>query len=114
MTANATVMRVRRNPGGVDAYGDPVDSTEDRATLTGCIVAPAAISGFDPEIYDRGRSGVIVALTLLAPIDTDLVYTDQVEVDGTLFDIDGEVGRYRSPFSGWEAGLQVGLRRVQG
>ena len=51
---------------------------------------------------------------LFAPYDTDLTYTDQIEVDGVLYDIEGEPGRWRNPYSGWEAGLQAALVRASG
>jgi hypothetical protein len=104
------IVRVRGNPGGVDEYGDPVSGTEDRTTLTGAFVAPREAS----EITNRGRAGVIVGLTLFAPHDTDLVFTDRIEVDGVPYDIEGEPGRWRNPFTDWEAGLQVALRRTSG
>jgi hypothetical protein len=104
------IVRVRTTPGGVDAYGDPVAGTEDRTTLDGAFTAPRT----SDELTDRGRAGVIVGLTLFAPYATDLVYTDQVEVDGVLYDIEGEPGKWRNPFTGWEAGLQAALSRVEG
>lgn len=108
--AAPVIVRVRGNPGGVDEYGDPVSGTEDRLTLIDAFTAPRE-SG---EIQNRGRAGVIVGLTLFAPYDTDIRSTDQIEVDGTLYDVDGEAGRWRNPFSGTEAGLQVALVRASG
>ena len=108
--AAPVIVRVRSAPGGVDEYGDPVAGTESRTTLEGAFVAPRE-SG---EIQNRGRAGVIVGLTLFAPYDTDLAYSDQIEVDGVLYDIEGEPGRWRNPYSGWEAGMQVALVRTAG
>ena len=108
--AAPVIVRVRNAPGGVDEYGDPVAGTTDRTTLEGAFVAPREST----EIVNRGRAGVIVGLTLFAPYDTDLVFTDQIEVDGTLYDIDGEPGKWRNPFTDWEAGLQVALTRAAG
>ena len=104
------IVRVRSAPGGVDEYGDPISGTDSRTTLTGAFVAPRESS----EITNRGRAGVIVGLTLFAPYDTDLTYTDQIEVDGDLYDIEGEPGRWRNPFTDWEAGMQVALVRAAG
>lgn len=104
------IVRVRSAPGGVDEYGDPVAGTESRTTLEGAFVAPREST----EIVNRGRAGVIVGLTLFAPYDTDLVYTDRVEVDGVLYDIEGEPGRWRNPFTDWEAGIQAALVRASG
>lgn len=104
------VVRVRSAPGGTDEYGDPVASTTSRTTLAEAFVAPRETS----EIVNRGRAGVIVGLTLFAPYDTDLVYTDQIEVDGVLYDIEGEPGRWRNPHTDWEAGIQAALVRASG
>ena len=104
---NASVIRVR--PGGLDRYGDPVGSPS-RTTLPGCAVAPRTSS----DVTDRGRQGVIVGMTLYAPHGTDLLHTDQVEVDGVLHDIDGEPGSWVNPFSGWRAGVEVALKRAAG
>lgn len=104
------IVRVRSTPGGVDEYGDPIEGTVTRQVLDGAFTAPRE----SDEITNRGRAGVIVGLTLFAPYSTDLRHTDQVEVDGELFEIEGEPGRWRNPMTGREAGIQVALRRAQG
>lgn len=105
-----TIVRVRAVPGGFDEYGDPVSSTAGRVTLDGAFTAPRSSEDND----DRGRVGVIVGLSLFAPYGTDLLYTDQVEVDGVLYDIEGEPGYWRNPLSTWEAGVEVALKRSIG
>lgn len=114
MRGNATVFRLRRIPGGVNPHGDQVDSTVERFELLGCAVAPVVGGRFDPEIQERGRTGVVVRQTLFAPLGTDLRYTDELEVDGVVWQVDGVPGPWRSPFSGWLAGLEVMMRRSQG
>lgn len=104
------IVRVRNTPGGVDQYGDPIPGTVTRTAIPDAFTAPRE----SDEIQNRGRAGVIVGLTLFAPYGTDLVYTDQVEVDGVLYDIEGEPGRWRHPQTHWEAGTQVALTRAQG
>ena len=108
--AAPVIVRVRVAPGGTDKYGDPIVGTQDRTPIEGASVAPRESSESD----DRGRVGVIVGLTLIAPYDTDLAFTDQVEVDGVLYDIEGEPGWWRNHFTGWEAGLTAALRRAEG
>jgi hypothetical protein len=108
--AAPVIQRVRGNPGGVDEYGDPVAGTVVKTTLAGAFVAPRETT----EITNRGRAGVIVGLTLFAPYDTDLAFTDRIEVDGVSYDIEGEPGRWRNPFTEWEAGMQVALVRSSG
>lgn len=110
MIGNATVVRVRRVESGADALGDPTDVTETRTTISGCAVAPRSTS----DIVDRGRQGVIVGLSLYAPAGTTVDHTDLFEVDGTLFEVDGEGGNWESPFSGWRAGVEIALKRAAG
>ena len=108
MTSNCTAVRIR--PPGVDEYGDPVDDDADRLTIEGASVAPRSTS----DITERGRFGVIVGLSLFAPYGTDIVHGDQVEVDGVLYEVDGDAGPWKSPFTQWEAGIEVALRRAAG
>lgn len=104
------IRRIRATPGGLDAYGDPIGSTEKAVELHGCSVAPRTSS----DTPGRGRDGVIVGLTLYCPPGTDLVAADDVEVSGTRYRIDGDVGVWDSPFGGEVGGLEVALVRGQG
>lgn len=104
---NATVVRLRGKT--LDKYGDPTGSDAE-VELEGCAVAPR-VSG---DVDDRGRQGVVVGLSLYAPHGTDLLHTDRVKVDGVVYEIDGEPGAWKSPFSGWEAGIEVALKRAAG
>lgn len=107
----ARIVRVRRTPGGVDRLGNLITSTTSRTAFPDrSFVAPRE----SPEITDRGRFGVIVGLTLYFPLGFDLTYEDAVEVDGVLFEVDGEVGRWMSPFTGWAAGSTAALTRAVG
>lgn len=109
MRSNATIVRVR--PTGVDQYGDTNAGTPDRLTLDPAAVYPRSSSPVD----DRGRSGVIVGLTLLVPdVDADILDGDQIEVDGHLYDLDGTAGAWKSPLTGWEPGLEAALIRAAG
>jgi hypothetical protein len=110
---NATVVRVRG--AGYDDNGDPIAGTPTRTTIAGCTIAPRSqFGGASSDISGRGRQGVLVGLTLYAPYGTDIVHTDQLEVDGDLFEVDGEVGPWKNPFTGWEAGIEVALNRAAG
>jgi hypothetical protein len=104
------IVRLRKSPGGVDQYGDPIPSTETRKVIAGAFVGPRESS----DLSDAGRVGVIIGLSLFAPYDADIAKTDDIEVDGERFTIDGEVGRWRNPFTAWEAGLTAALKRVEG
>jgi len=108
------VIRVRPVSPGTDQYGDPVDDVE-RTPIPGAYVAPRSDEPpADSELAARGRVGVVVGLTLYMPADFDLRRTDRVEVDGVLYDVEGEVGRWLHPYTGWAAGATATLRRAEG
>ena len=103
-----TVTVVRASPGGVDAYGDPLPGDASRVDVPGCAVAPR----YSSEPSERGRQGVIVGLTVYGP--DVFLSTDQVEVRGVLYDVEGEPGFWENPFTGWAPGVEVALRRAEG
>lgn len=107
MIPNATIVRLRGDT--IDKYGDHT-GTVTRTTLDGCAVAPRSSEALDAD----GRHGAIIGLNLYGPYGTDLVHTDQLEVDGVVYDIDGEPGQWKSPLSAWEAGFEVALKRAVG
>lgn len=102
-----TVTRLR--PPATDDYGDPLPGSTGELDIPGCVVWPRGSS----ETNDASNT-VIVGLELLAPAGTDLVPTDKVRVRGDVYDIDGDVGEWTSPFTGTSAGLQVALKKVEG
>lgn len=107
---NATIARVRHTPGGVDQYGDPISGTTTETTMSDWFVAPRT----SDDIPGRARDGVTVGLNLYTPYDADLVRTDQVKVNGEVYDIDGEIARWKHPWTGWEAGQVAALKRGEG
>lgn len=109
MSSNCTAVRVR--PPGVDVRtGDPLEDEPGRVTLVDPIFAPVSSA----DINDRGRSGVTVDGTLFLHYGADLIHTDQVEIDGVLYDVVGELGQWKNPFTGWNAGSEVALKRAAG
>lgn len=109
-----TVTRLRA-PVVSDGYGGTVRDWSDpdqldRIEVDPCAVAPLA----EDEQTQRGREGVADAWTLYAPYDADIEAHDRIEYDAQQFDIDGEPGRWRSPFSGTEFGMTVRIIRVEG
>lgn len=107
---NAVILRVRHAPGGVDQYGDPIPGSVTESPIADSFFGPRTSSDVD----GRGRDGVTVGLNLFAPIGTDLDRTDQVKVDGELYDIDGEIAPWKHPWTGWEPGIVVALKRAEG
>lgn len=110
-----TVTIVRGTPGGRDEYGDTIAGTSERIDVTGCAVAPRSSERrTSDEGTERGRYGVIVGLSLYAPPGTVLRRTDQIEIDGVLYDVDGETGVWRNPYTTAVRGVEVALRRAEG
>lgn len=110
---NFRVVRVRGV--GYDDNGDPIDGTARRVDLR----EVAFIPGASADITDRGRQGDTQAASLIAKTRLDLLHTDQVEVylngrTPALFDVDGDVSDWMSPFTGRYAGSQVSLTRAAG
>lgn len=109
-----TITVQERVAAPVDRYGE-VTYTWVSRTIDGCAVAPRSSSrGAGGELSDGGRQGVIVGLTVYAPPDSAIDAHARVEIDGELFEVDGEVGRWRSPLTGWAPGDEINLKRVEG
>lgn len=98
---------------GVDDNGDPIADSREQHDVENCAVAPRFS---DDEQTERGRAGVIVGQTIYAPYGADILRTDQIVIPGLegVYEVDGEPGPWRSPWTGWEAGLQVAVRRAEG
>lgn len=108
MRSNCTAVRVR-GP-GINLTGDPIADEPDRETLVDPIFAPASST----DINDRGRNGATVDASLFLPYGADLLNTDQVEIDSVLYDVVGEIAQWKNPFTGWNAGSEVALKRAHG
>ncbi len=104
------VVRVRRSPGGRDKYGDSITSTASRTALTGCLIAPTAAA----TVVERGRDGTVTERTLYGPADLDLLHTDQVEIDGVPYDVEGDPGTWQHASGYGRGGVEVKLRRAVG
>lgn len=90
--------------------GDPLPNPATH-TIDGCAVAPRTSS----ETTDLGDA-VIVGLSLFAPYGADVKVTDRIRIpdDPVPWEVDGEPGHWRSPFSDWRPGTQVALTRQRG
>lgn len=71
----------------------------------------------EAEVHATGRDSLIVGYTVYADFDADVRHDDQVELPAPwsgVFDVDGEIGRWENPMTGWQAGSTFRLRRAQG
>lgn len=95
---------------GTDADGEPVPDTRTGGDIERCAIA----FRYSTEPTARGRNGVIVGLTVFAPFGSDITSTDSLMIRGNRYVVDGEPAEWRSPFTGWEPGIEVAARRAEG
>ena len=116
MPAQHTITVTVSRPSGYTSDGDPLPPTSH--TISGCFVAPSSGDSGQPASTERTdlRDTVITGYTLYAPYGADIQATDRIFLPGDLepWQVDGEVGNWQSPFSGWQPGTQASLRRVRG
>lgn len=109
-----TVTIVRPGPPTRDAYGNDVAGSPVEVTVSGCGIAPRGGTGTGSTEIVQGRDTVIVGLTLYAPAGTDIRATDRVRVAGVLYEVDGQAGAFRSPFTGSTGPVVAALALVTG
>ena len=66
------------------------------------------------EPTQDARNAVYTGLTLYLPAGADITRIDRVAVRGEVYEVDGDIAEWRSPFTGWAPGLEVNLSRVTG
>lgn len=97
----------------VDPYsGEPVVSWDAPTTVQvpGCGVEPRPSS----EPTADARNSVVSGFTLYLPPDVAVTAGSRVRVRGLVHEVLGEPAAWRSPYSGWAAGVVVQTRRVEG
>lgn len=103
--------RIARVTGATDAHGNPVVSYADPVPIPGGV-------SFDPgsssEPRMSGHDRVTVEPTIYGTFDMDVLPGDRVAVRGTVFEVVGEVRRWRSPYSGRTPGSVLTLKVVTG
>lgn len=108
------VTIVRPGPPTEDIYGNDVPGAPTEIPVSGCGVAPRDGTGAGANEITDARDTVISGLTLYAPYGTDIRATDRVRVGGTLYEVDGLPGSFRSPFTGSTGPVVVALELVTG
>ncbi|MFD5221344.1 hypothetical protein ACFWMH_27265 [Streptomyces tendae] len=109
-----TVVIVRPGPPSEDIYGNDVPGPPTEIPVAGCGIAPRDGSGSGSNEMTGARDTVITGLILYAPYGTDIRATDRVRIDGDLYEVDGQAGSYRSPFTGSAGPVVVALELVTG
>ncbi|MFF3928280.1 hypothetical protein [Streptomyces hirsutus] len=108
------VVIVRPGPPTEDVYGNDVPGPPVEIPVRGCAVTPRDGSGVGGNENTDARDTVITGLILYAPYGTDIRPTDRVRVDGQLYEVIGQPGSFRSPFTGSTGPVAAALELVTG
>jgi len=103
-----TVTRLRGTRVDDGYGGERIDwTTPESLTLTGCAMAPLV----EDEILTAGRDAGVAAWTLYCAW-ADVKADDRMDTPHGLYEVDGEPGRWESPYTGRRPGMSVRLRKV--
>jgi hypothetical protein len=108
--ADRAIVRLRA-PTVTNRYGD-IEADWSAATtlpITGCALQPASST----EFTDPSRTAITTRWNLFAPPGTDLRAGDRVDVDGTVYEVDGQPLEWSSPGGNLDHVAAV-LQRVEG
>ena len=102
-----TVQRLAYVATTRNAHGQEVHTRAPGVDIDDVGVAPGMPTGTPSES--------VAPVTLYLAFDVETHPLDQWRVRGVLCDVDVDTsGRWRSPFTGWEAGQAIALRRARG
>jgi hypothetical protein len=91
---------------------DGLGNTTDTVTETAwgpCAVAPRyARESTDPQVPP-----VIVGKVVYGP-PVDIDSDDTLVIDGVAYQVDGLPGEWTNPFTGWQPGIEVPVKRAAG
>lgn len=105
--AGVPITLVKRTKGDPDALGNDT-WTEQRVDVRG-IYNPG---GSSEQV--QGQDMVTTQPSVYLPAGTDVSSTDRIEVAGLSYEVDASPNQWISPFSDWNPGVEVKLRRVTG
>lgn len=101
------VTIVRRVKNGTDSFGNDA-WTEVRTDVLGLFNPGSSAEQV------QGQDILTVQPSVYLPAGTDVAYIDRVEYGGASYEVDGLPTSWVSPFSSWQPGVEVKLRRVTG
>lgn len=95
-----------------DPYSNTVEdwTTPTEVTLDGVAVEPRPSS----EDNRDARNAVTSGFTLYCPAGAVVTAKNRVRVRGDVYAVDGEPAEWRNPFTGWEPGVVVQTKRMEG
>lgn len=97
-------------PGPEDIYGNSDPVFGEDVERPNCAVAPRV----EVEEIGNNRSMVVSGFEVYDTFDTPAGPHDELTVRGIRCKVDGEIARWRSPYTGREAGSVITVKRVDG
>jgi hypothetical protein len=101
------VTLVKRVKGAADALGN------DTWTTTSIPTNGAFDPGTSVESV-QGQDLLVTSPRVFLPAGTDVSAVDAIDVAGARYEVDGSPNDYTNPFTGWNPGVVVQLKRVTG
>lgn len=105
-----TVTVWARTQTGTDRYGKPVYGWPVGTEVAGAAIAPRS----SEEPTEVGRQAVITGLTVYLPTGTTVTAYDRLTIRGAVYEVTGEPGDWRNPYSGRRPGVELAVTRVAG
>lgn len=97
-------------PGARDAHGNATAGFGVPVPYDGCAVAP--INSTEPN--EPGRNAVITGYTVYGPTGMVITPRDHAVIRGIEYQIDGEPGVWKNPYTGESPGNQFAVKRIEG
>lgn len=112
MFAYGETVQVLTAGTSTDRYNDTVEdwSAPTEVPVDGVGVEPRPSS----ESNQDARNTVVSGFTLYMPAGVTVTAANRVRVRGEVFLVDGDPAVWRNPFTGWEPGVVVQTKRVEG
>lgn len=85
-------------------------TSPDELDIEGCAIADAG----SLEPLQNARNSVVSDFDVLAPFGSDVLAGDRLVVRGLICESVGRPFDWRSPLSGWEAGMVIHAKIVEG
>lgn len=106
-----TVTILARTQTGADRYGKPIYEWPEPGTqVHGCAIAPR--SSEEPD--QIARASVYEGLSIYMPPGVSVGPHDRIVVRGIVYEVDGDPGDWRSPYSAFPRGVVVNVKRWEG
>lgn len=98
----------------VDPYSGETTG-RDWSNPTTLVIPDLAFNpGSSNEPSEVGRNAVITQPEVYGPVGIDVLAGDRLAIRGRTYEVEGDPAEWRSPFTGWEAGVVIKLELVEG